>query len=88
MKIEVKQIEFEDIVSVWKQHLWPNRTSPIETHSAISYLSIPYEYDSNYFKNAPTFLGVFVNDVLAGVNSGHMAGEKLYRSRGLYVLKE
>lgn len=88
MKIEVKHIGFEDIEDIWKRYLWLGRTSAIETHSAIVYLSEPYSYNSDYFKNIATFLAVYVNDQLAGVNSGHMAGDRLYRSRGLYVLKE
>lgn len=41
----------------------------------------------------PTFFGYFVDEILAGVNSGHACAEiktygKNYRSRGLYVFEK
>lgn len=86
MSIEVKSIEFDTILPFWQNFLWPGRTSKIETHSAIVYNTMPYEYDGSYFDYKPTFFGAFCDGTLAGVNSGHRTGDESYRSRGLYVM--
>lgn len=71
----------------WSTHLWPNRDSAIETHSAMTW---PFEgdpdaIDMSIFDYEPTFWGIFVNDDLVGVNSGHRTTQSQYRSRGLWV---
>lgn len=76
------EITFENILPVWEKYLWPNRTSTIETASAMLYLK---GYNMRNFCYTPKYLGYFINDDLAGVNSGHMCADGSYRSRGLYV---
>lgn len=81
----IKTIEYLDILPVWTDYLWPNRTSPIESNSGMLFL------EGHTIKNmfmTPTFFGYFIDDKLAGVNSGHMCLDKTYRSRGLYVFPE
>lgn len=85
--VHLKEIDFEEILPYWQNFLWPDRQSAIETHSSIIYNTHPYEYDSSYFNNKPTFIGAFYADKLIGVNSGHLTGNE-YRSRGLFVLPE
>ena len=80
-------ISFEQILSVWKNELWPDRESPIETHSAMTW---PYswpekEIDMEIFNYDATFFGVFSKQKLIGVNSGHRSSEVEYRSRGIWV---
>lgn len=82
-----KKISFEQISEVWRTQLWPNRQSPIETHSAMTW---PYswpdsEIDMEIFNYPATFWGVFDGDRLVGVNSGHRTSEVEYRSRGIWV---
>jgi len=81
------QISFEQIVRVWQNELWPDRQSPIETHSAMTW---PYswpekEIDMKIFNYDATFFGVFSKQKLIGVNSGHRTSEVEYRSRGIWV---
>jgi GNAT superfamily N-acetyltransferase len=42
-------------------------------------------YDLQNQNFTPTFWGAFDDDIIVGVNSGHMTLYNLYRSRGLYV---
>lgn len=78
----IKTIDWQTIEDVWKNHLWPNRQSKIETNSAMCYKS---GYDMYNMSTTPTFFGYYVNDELAGVNSGHGCNDNMYRSRGLWV---
>lgn len=81
----IKTIEYLDILPIWTDYLWPNRTSPIEPNSGMLFL------EGHTIKNmfmTPTFFGYYINDKLIGVNSGHMCLDKTYRSRGLYVFPE
>jgi GNAT superfamily N-acetyltransferase len=86
----IKEITWEETFSIWSQKLWPVRTSPIQTHSAMRFMG---QYDMENKNTKVTFLGYFVNGELVGVNSGHGCKSiavygKNYRSRGLYVSPE
>lgn len=81
--VELKEIQFEEVLSIWERHLWPNRTSPIKPMSSMTYDG---DHDmSIYSKFKPTFFGAYHNNQLIGVNSGHRTDRDYYRSRGLYV---
>lgn len=85
MKIE--RLTFEQITSVWQNHLWPDRESPIESHSAMTwpFEGNPEQYDMNVFNYPATFWGVYIDNKLVGVNSGHKTTDTQYRSRGIWV---
>ena len=85
MKHEIKKISFEEILPVWSNDLWPNRTSPIEPNSAMCYKE---GYDMENMRTTPTFFGYYVDGELAGVNSGHLCKDSHYRSRGLFVYEK
>ena len=85
--MKADKISFEQIVHIWQTELWPDRQSPIETHSAMTW---PYswpekEIDMEIFNYDATFFGVFSKQKLIGVNSGHRSSEVEYRSRGIWV---
>lgn len=80
----IKKILWNEIEDIWKNYLWINRMSPIESNSAMNFLS---EHSSYNMTTTPTFFGYFENNTLAGVNSGHMCENYQYRSRGLYVFE-
>lgn len=80
----IKKILFEDIYIVWRNNLWPDRKSKIETNSAMDFL---HGYDMFNMSTTPTFFGYYLFDKLVGVNSGHMCKDLQYRSRGLYVFE-
>jgi len=83
----VQQITFEQILPVWRDKLWPNRLSPIETHSAMTWpLSRPNQpYSMTIFKYPAYFFGIYDQENLIAVNSGHLTSEHEFRSRGLWV---
>ena len=97
--IALKKITWEEILPMWQEHL---SNMSLETNSAMSLLNDRklsedtenpiwidvHSYDLQNMETTPTFWGAFHNDKLVGVNSGHMCLNKLYRSRGLFVLPE
>lgn len=74
-----KNITFEQVSTKW-DILWPGRNHP--RFSSMTYQS---GSDKNIKKYPVTYLGVFYNDELIGVNSGHKTSDTYYRSRGLWV---
>jgi GNAT superfamily N-acetyltransferase len=83
----VQQITFEQILPIWQHKLWPNRVSLIETHSAMTWPSShPNQpYDMNVFNYPVYFFGIYDQDKLIAVNSGHLTTITEFRSRGLWV---
>lgn len=81
----IKKIEYKDIFPVWTNHLWPNRSTPIEPNSAMIFKE---GYTVKNMFMTPTFFGYYIGNTLVGVNSGHKCLDKSYRSRGLYVFPE
>jgi len=88
--MKIIRLSFEQISSVWQNHLWPDRESPIESHSAMTwpFEGNPQEYDMNVFNYPATFWGVYIDNKLVGVNSGHKTTDTQYRSRGIWVHPE
>jgi GNAT superfamily N-acetyltransferase len=85
--ISIGLIQFETIEQVWREKLWPGRTSAIESHSAMTWPhdANPYEYDMEIFNYLATFFAAYDGSKIIGVNSGHKTKDTLYRSRGLWV---
>jgi GNAT superfamily N-acetyltransferase len=81
----VELLTFEQILPVWRNHLWPTRKSAIESTSAMNLLG---GYDIKNMEFPPTFFGYYKDNKLVGVNSGHLCNDGSYRSRGLYVFPE
>ena len=81
----IKHITFEEILPVWKNFLWPNRVSSIESTSAMNFLG---GYDLINMSYAPTFFAYILDNKIVGVNSGHKCMDNSYRSRGLWVFPE
>lgn len=87
MTLLTKQITFDEILPIWKNKLWPNRQSAIEPMSAMTwpFEGNPQPYNMSIFEYEPNFWGVYDNDLLVGVNSGHRTTDLQYRSRGIWV---
>lgn len=81
----IKQITFEDIYDIWNNYLWSDRHSKIEPQSAMLFLQ---GFDLKNFNYTTTYFAFFINNKIAGVNSGHYCCDNSYRSRGLYVFPE
>lgn len=83
----ITEISWKTILTVWQFQLWPGRKSLIETHSAMTW---PYSdntdsIDITIFDRPASYWGIWDNDLLVGVNSGHGTTDTEYRSRGLWV---
>lgn len=78
----IVHIDYKEIYTIWKIHLWPDRLSKIEPTSAMIYNG---GYDLLNLQQTPIFLGYIVDNDIAGVNSGHYCIDQTYRSRGLFV---
>lgn len=79
------KISFEEILPIWKQFLWPDRISPIETNSAMRFLG---DYDIESMSTPASFFAYTIDNRIVGVNSGHLCKDNSYRSRGVYVFPE
>lgn len=80
-------IDFETCASIWQQHLWPDRTSAIESHSAWTWPfdGDPEPVDMAIFDLPAVYLACEVNGKIVGVNSAHGTTPWQVRSRGLWV---
>jgi len=79
------ETDWYTIKYIWKDYLWPIRSSAIEPHSA---MLLDGTFDIKNFDNKATFLVYHENGSIAGCNSGHLCSDNTYRSRGLYVFPE
>lgn len=81
----IQTISFTEILPIWQNNLWPERTSDITPTSAMSFMG---GYDLQNMYHEPTFFAYIIDGEIAGVNSGHMCKDNDYRSRGLYVFEK
>lgn len=80
--IRIEKVRFEDILPIWQEHLWPDRTSPIEKLSAIDRNG---SINPALLKERMSFWrAVNSNNQVVGVIGGQTTGDS-YRSRGLWV---
>jgi hypothetical protein len=64
----IKEISWQEILPIWQNKLWPGRTSPVETNSAMKILT---GHDMYNMYTTATFFGYIVDNQIVGVNSGH-----------------
>ena len=79
-----KIIDFETILPIWKNQLWPNRESPIRPMTSMQYQG---GYDMEVYElYKPTFFATY-NDKnhITGVIGGQRTSNKLYLARGIWV---
>jgi GNAT superfamily N-acetyltransferase len=84
---KLSSITFDEIYPIWRTHLWPDRTSEIETHSAMTW---PFgddtsRYDMRIFSYPVTYLAKIVDNRIIGTFSGFKTSESQYRLRGAWV---
>jgi hypothetical protein len=78
----IKQVDFEEIKTVWAEKLWPGRESPIEPTSSMTFMG---GYNTNFVHQPARFLAGYVDNKIVAVNSVHLAETYMARSRGLWV---
>jgi GNAT superfamily N-acetyltransferase len=84
MEIVIKDIDFQTILPIWKNKLWPERNSVIEPISAIN---ISGEIDGSIIEINPTphFFSFQINGEICAVTSVHQTNSNEYRLRGTWV---
>jgi N-acetylglutamate synthase-like GNAT family acetyltransferase len=80
--MNIVEVDFDTILPVWRDKLWPGRESVIEPCSA---MTLTREYDMSFMEAPRTFLAGYIGDKIVAVNSVHLAEPTLARSRGLWV---
>ena len=84
--IEFSQCEFTDVFGIWRNLLWPDRESAIESHSVMTWPeSDQPEYDMSVFEYDATFWCARSGSDIIAVNSGHRTSQTEYRTRGIWV---
>jgi GNAT superfamily N-acetyltransferase len=84
--MKLVEITFEEILPVWREHLWNGRLSDIKPMSS---MTLDRQYDmSIYEKYVPYFCAVVDGKEILGVNSCHQTGNTEFRSRGIYIFPE
>jgi N-acetylglutamate synthase-like GNAT family acetyltransferase len=78
----IKQINFEEIKTVWASKLWPSRISPIKSYSAMLFMG---DSSGKFSEQPARFLAGYIDDKIVAVNSIHLAERYMARSRGLWV---
>jgi len=81
----IVKISFEEILDIWRNKLWPNRISKIESHSAML-LNGTMTLQNWQFE--PSYFAYKIDNNIVGCNSGHKCEDNSYRSRGLFVFPE
>jgi len=80
--MNIQNIDFDTVVGVWREKLWPGRKDDIKATNNIKYLG---GRDSAIHEQQAVFFGAYVAGDLVGVNSGFGTLNGGFRSRGLWV---
>lgn len=81
---KIEPVDFETVLPVWRDHLWPGRESPIESHSAMCWPNTT-KYSMGVFEHPAHFFAIRQGNEVIGVNSCHWVEGTWWRSRGLWV---
>lgn len=83
--IRQELISWDEISTVWKNYLWIGR----KDINPISCMKFTNGIDATIKKKfVPTHHGIYVNDRLVAVISGHKSSDVEYRCRGIFIHKE
>jgi len=80
--MEIVEVDFDTILPVWRDKLWPERKTPIEPNSA---MALGFGYNMAFMYETPTFLAGYLDNEIIAVNSCHPAEGMFFRGRGLWV---
>jgi len=78
------ELRFEDVQPIWKEQLWPERTSKIEKISYISSSGI-IDMQIGQWGTNPIFLGFTNNTEIVACVSSFQTNQHEYRCRGIWV---
>jgi GNAT superfamily N-acetyltransferase len=82
--LKIELVDFATVLPLWREQLWPNRQSPIESHSAMRWPNT-WSHTMTVFDHSAFFYAAYSNNEIVGVNSAHWVEHTWWRSRGLWV---
>lgn len=86
LQSSLRELSYDEIREFWNAHLWPNNPHSLRPVSSMLFGG---GYDPGIKERYPAvYFGLFVEERLVGVNSGHFTSPVDFRSRGLCVLPE
>lgn len=85
MHVHILPSTFEEVLPIWREHLWPGRSSPIRAQSSMLFNG---QNDMSIYNNHVYFYKAVVDNCVAGVNSVFEISSGEFRSRGLYVFPD
>lgn len=91
MNLILDEVDFDTVLPMWSNSLWPGRVSPIRPVSTMMYLGGKNQDIAKKYTDQARFFAIYdgdLNNKLTGVFSGHPTTEVHYRARGLYVLPQ
>lgn len=87
MNFQIQPSNFKEVLPLWRDHLWPNRTSEIEPTNPIVFKG---GYNLDYLNRTPVFFKATVNNEskpIAAI-SGFETEPHEFRMRGIIILPE
>jgi len=89
LPISVIPIDFDTILPVWQQFLWPGRSSTIRPVCPMLFLGVYDMKVCDKYVEDTVFYGAYdSSNLLCAVCSGHPTSATDYRLRGLYCLPD
>lgn len=86
LPLNIVEVDFPTVLPMWRNVLWPGRSSPIRPVSSMVFLG-GYDLSIYDYTNQARFFGVYDESAnLIGVFSGHPTSDTEYRARGLCVV--
>lgn len=82
--LEIEPVDFETVLPIWRDQLWPGRESPIESHSAMCWPNTT-KYSMAVFDQPAQFFAIKDDNKIIGVNSCHWVEHTWWRERGIWV---
>jgi GNAT superfamily N-acetyltransferase len=80
----IRELNFEQVLPVWRDHLWPQRDSEIKPVSSVT---PNFDIDMKIYEFSDTvrFWGLFYGETIVAANSCFKSKQDECRSRGLWV---
>lgn len=83
--MNIQACTFEDILPIWRDHLWPGRETAIRPQSS---MLLDGSHDKSLYERHVHFYKMEINKKIVAVNSVFETRSGEMRSRGLFVFPE
>jgi len=83
--MEIKKVDFNTILPIWRDKLWPDRKTKI---APISLIDLTGLFNKSIAEESVQFFACYDKDKVIGVNSLIQTSKLFCRSRGIWVDKK